>query len=85
MKYRKASEVLPDALLKEVSKYVEGETLYFPKNNKRKTWGENTGTRQYYKLRNNEIKSKYLNGDTIEGLAKTYNLSVESVKKIIYK
>ena len=32
MKYKKASDVLPEELVKEVQKYAAGETLYFPKD-----------------------------------------------------
>ena len=52
MKYKKASDVLPDELLKEVQKYVDGEALYFPKHKKRKNWGENTGAQDFYKRKN---------------------------------
>ncbi len=84
MKYRKASDVLPDELLKEVQKYVSGEALYFPKYKNRKQWGESTGARDYYKKRNNEIRSKYAEKISIDTLAEQYNLSIESIKKIIY-
>ena len=85
MRYRKASEVLPDELLKEVQKYVNGETLYFPKRKGRQKWGESTGARVYYKQRNNEIKEKFVQGVSIEALAKQYSLSVESIRKIVYQ
>lgn len=85
MKYRKASEVLPDELLKEVQKYVSGEALYFPKYKSRQKWGERTGARNYYKQRNNEIRGKYAQKVSIEVLAEQYNLSIDSIKKIIYR
>lgn len=31
MKYVNAAEILPDKLLKELQKYIEGEVLYVPK------------------------------------------------------
>lgn len=85
MKYRKASEVLPDELLKEVQKYVSGEALYFPKYKSHQKWGESTGARDYYKQRNNEIRDKYAQKVSIEALAEQYNLSVYSLRKIIYR
>ena len=85
MRYRKASDVLPDELLREVQKYVSGEALYFPKYNERKKWGEATGASVYYKQRNAEIKEKFAQNISIEKLADEYNLSVESIKKIIYQ
>ncbi len=36
MKYRNASDILPDELLKEVQKYTSGETLCIPSNIERK-------------------------------------------------
>jgi Mor family transcriptional regulator len=85
MKYRKASEVLPDELLKEVQKYVSGEALYFPTNKSRRKWGENNGTRVYYKQRNNEIREKYAQKVSIEALAEQYCLSIDSIRKIVYQ
>lgn len=85
MRYRKASDVLPDELLKEVQKYAAGETLYFPKDKERKAWGENSGARRYFAERNEEIRQKYLQKTSIDRLADEYCLSVESVRKIVFK
>lgn len=84
MKYRKANEVLPDELLREVQKYVSGETLYIPKCQSRQKWGENSGAREYYRQRNREIRIKFHSGTQPEKLAEEYGLSVESVRKILY-
>ena len=85
MKYRKASEVLPDELLKEVQKYVNGEALYFPKYKERKKWGENSGAKNLYKQRNEEIRDKYLQKITFETLSQEYCLSIETIRKIVYE
>jgi len=85
MKYRNASDILPDALLKEVQKYAAGETLYFPKDKQRKKWGETTGSRAFFKERNAEIRQKYLSKMSIEHLADEYCLSVESIRKIVFR
>jgi len=85
MKYRKASDVLPEKLLRKVQKYAAGETLYIPKDNVRKKWGENTGAREYFQERNEEIRQKYLQKRSIEHLADEYCLSVETIRKIIFK
>ncbi|WP_160688773.1 CD3324 family protein [Clostridium sp. C2-6-12] len=85
MKYRKASDVLPDELLKEVQKYVSGEALYFPKYKSRQKWGESTGAKDYYKQRNIEIREKFAQKISIESLAEQYNLSIESIRKIVYQ
>jgi len=49
MKYRNASDILPDELLKEVQKYTSGETLYIPSSKERKKWGHGSGARIFYK------------------------------------
>ena len=85
MKYRKASEVLPDALLREVQKYVSGEALYIPRRKERQKWGAGTGSRDYYQQRNEEIRSRYRAGESMEALAIRYHLSVESIRKILYR
>ena len=84
MKYKNASDVLPESLLREVQKYAAGETLYFPKDRERKKWGEITGARSYYQERNAEIRQKYLQKMSIEHLADEYCLSVETIRKIVF-
>lgn len=85
MKYRNASDVLPDELLKEVQKYISGETLYIPNGLERKKWGHDSGARTFYKQRNEEIRCKYYNKVSIDSLSDEYCLSVETIKKIVYK
>ena len=85
MKYKKASDVLPEDLIKEVQKYAAGETLYFPKDRARKNWGEITGARSFYQQRNEQIRQKYLNKTSIAHLADEYCLSVETIRKIVFK
>jgi len=85
MKYRNASDVLPEELLKEVQKYAAGETLYFPKDKERQKWGEKTGARAFFQERNSEIRQKYLQKMSIEHLADEYCLSAETVRKIVFK
>ena len=85
MKYKNASDVLPENLLKEVQKYAAGETLYFPKDKERGKWGAATGSRAFFQERNAEIRQKYLQKMSIEHLADEYNLSVETIRKIVFK
>ena len=85
MKYKNASDVLPEDLVRAVQAYAAGETLYFPNDKQRKKWGEGTGAREYFRLRNEEIRQKYLQKTSIEHLADEYCLSVETVRKIIFK
>lgn len=85
MCYKNGKEVLPAALLKELQKYVQGEIIYIPKeNNVRKAWGENNGTRKLIRERNIEIYTSYKSGVTITTLSSSYNLSDDSIRKIIF-
>ena len=86
MKYRNASDILPDELLKEVQKYASGETLYIPGSIERKKWGQSSGARVFYEQRNEEIRNKYffLKVNIYE-LAEEYCLSAETIRKIVYK
>ncbi|MGR9049813.1 CD3324 family protein [Halobacillus faecis] len=85
MKYVNAKDALPIELLKEVQKYIQGETLYVPKSgNTREKWGARTGIRRELSERNRKIKEDYADGKSIEAIAGNYHLSVETIKKIIY-
>ena len=59
MKYKNAAHVLPDELLKEVQKYVTGEAIYIPKQEEKRKWGEGSGARQFYRERNERIRTDY--------------------------
>lgn len=85
MKYKNASDVLPEKLLREVQKYAAGETLYFPKEDGRAKWGEKTGAREFFRHRNDEIRQKYLAKFSIRHLADEYCLSEETIRKIVFK
>ena len=85
MKYRNASDILPDELLREVQKYACGETIYIPNSMERKKWGHGSGARVFYKQRNEEIRNKYFNKVSIDDLAEEYCLSTETIRKIVYK
>lgn len=84
MKYVKA-DVLPEKLLKEVQKYINGSMIYIPKpEGVRKEWGTNSGSRSYINHRNNEIRQKFSQGITIDQLSEQFFLSFDSIKKIVY-
>lgn len=86
MKYRNASEILPDELLKELQKYAPGEILYIPSDKTRKKWGADTGAKVFYEQRNQDIRHKYFHlKTTIEALCQEYNLSDETIRKILYR
>jgi Mor family transcriptional regulator len=85
MKYRRASEVLPEELLREVQKYAQGEALYVPKAKERKKWGEDSGARSFYQQRNEEIREKYSQKVSVERLADDYCLSEDMIRKILFR
>jgi hypothetical protein len=85
VRYVKAEMILPDNLVREIQKYIQGEYLYIPSQpEKRKKWGENSGNREYIRNRNEDIRSKHKNGYAIDNLAEEFFLSIDSIKKIIY-
>ncbi|WP_243299042.1 CD3324 family protein [Bacillus litorisediminis] len=86
MQYKNGKEVFPPSLLKEVQKHIQGELIYIPKqNNQRAGWGEVNGSRRLLARRNEEIYQLYSDGWSFEKLEQKYNLSIESIRKIIYK
>ena len=85
MSYKKATSVLPLELVREIQKYVQGETIYIPKPEKTyKEWGTLSGGRNRIDERNMSLKQAYRNGIPMDQLANEHFLSVETVKKIIY-
>lgn len=60
MKYINASKVLPEQLIKEIQKYVQGETLYIPKEETTyRNWGSLSGGRQLLDQRNAAIRRTF--------------------------
>lgn len=85
MDKKNAKAILPDDLLEELQKYIQGEYLYVPKaDGSRKKWGEKSGTRRELSERNAKIRLAFNQGTTIEELAETFYLAENSIKKIVY-
>ncbi|WP_342551755.1 CD3324 family protein [Paenibacillus sp. FSL R7-0652] len=85
MKYVNADVILPEELLIEIQKYIQGSMVYIPiPEGRRKKWGENSGSRTYLSQRNETIRQQYSDGLTIAALSDEYCLSRDSIKKIIY-
>ena len=61
MSYISAEDVLPKELIETIQQYVSGKSIYIPCKEK-KVWGSQTKTKQYYKIRNQEICIKHKNG-----------------------
>lgn len=86
MNYISANDILPDKLLQEVQKYVQGKSIYIPApEDCRKKWGQLSGQRDYLHQRNMLIKQSFRQGISVAQLAQTYWLSEETIKKIVYK
>ncbi len=84
MKYENAIDVLPKDLLERVQKFAAGKLLYIPKTVERLPWGNESEYKKYLNERNAEIQREFADGKTIYGLSDEYNLSVDSIKKIVY-
>jgi len=86
VRYRNATDIFPDELLKEIQKYSEGELIYVPRAEERKQWGSNSGARSYYIERNAQIRKKHeQEGMKIGELASEYSLSTDTIRRILYK
>jgi Mor family transcriptional regulator len=86
LRYKNGKEILPAELLKELQKYIQGELIYIPTMEaERKGWGECNGTRESIRKRNVDIYKLYKEGLTISELMSRYNLSEDSIRKIICK
>ena len=85
MSYVNAKEVLPDDLIQEIQKYVDGKVLYIPcKSEKSLSWGERNGAKDKLARRNKEIVSRLYSGESIAELGKMYFLSDKRIQGIIY-
>ena len=62
MGYRNAQEIFPEGLLKQIQRYVSGETIYVPARDERKAWGETSGYQQYIRERNEKIRTDFQPG-----------------------
>ena len=82
MSYIRAEDILPKELIDTIQQYVSGRSVYIPCKEK-KLWGSQTKTKQYYKIRNQEICKKYKNGISVKILATTYSLSEKSIQRIL--
>lgn len=82
MSYISAEDVLPKELIETIRQYVSGKSIYIPCKEK-KVWGSQTKTKQYYKVRNQEICMKHKNGVSSKTLATIYSLSEKHVQRIL--
>lgn len=77
--------MLPEKLIAEIQKYVQGETIYIPKpDTSHERWGTRSGARKQLDERNAAIRQAFKQGRSIGELAEHHFLSVETIKKIVY-
>lgn len=84
MKYKNAQDILPEKLLRQLQRYVAGETIYIPAGDEKKSWGESSGYQQYIRERNQRIRREFAAGQSIDALMDAYCLSYDSIKRIVY-
>ena len=81
MSYVNADEVLPEDLIREIQKYVDGKVLYIPRRSEKAMgWGEKNGAKNRLAKRNKEIVSRFNSGETIAELGKMFFLSEKRKK-----
>ena len=84
MGYRNAQEIFPEGLLRQIQRYVSGETIYVPARKERKSWGESSGYQQYIRERNTAIRAGFSERLSIEDLSARYALSYDTIRRIVY-
>ena len=82
MSYISAEDILPKELIEIIQQYVSGKSIYIPCKEK-KVWGSQTKTKQYYKMRNKEICTKFKKGISVKKLAEEYSLSEKSIQRVL--
>ncbi len=86
MSYINAEKVLPAGLIDEIRSYTGGGLIYIPPDKTaRREWGSKSGARQMLEARNNEIRQKKREGMSVSQLAEEYNLSEDTIKRILYR
>jgi Mor family transcriptional regulator len=84
--YIKAEEVLPEELIRQIQKYVDGVYIYIPrKPGARHPWGQKTDYKTELKIRNDRIRSDYAAGTSVAALSRRYHLSEKSIRRILQK
>lgn len=84
MGYIKAVDVLPDELISEIQKYIDGQMLYVPRKcEEHAGWGEKSGIRERLEKRDKKIVDEYVSGKAIPDLSRAYYLSEKSIQRII--
>ena len=85
MSYIKAEEILPEELIRQIQKYVDGVYIYIPrKPGTRHPWGQKTNYKSELKIRNERIRNDYAAGLCVASLSRKYHLSEKSIRRILH-
>ncbi|WP_416293185.1 CD3324 family protein [Paenibacillus illinoisensis] len=85
MNYINADAILPEELLKEIQRHIQGGLVYIPKPKEaHQKWGEKSGSRAVVRERNDQIRRLFAAGVTVHELTERFFLSIDSIKKIVY-
>ena len=86
MSYVNADEILPEDLVREIQRYIDGSVLYIPRKDENfLSWGEKNGTKDRLAKRNREIVNRYYSGVTAAELGVMYFLSEKRIQGIIHE
>ena len=85
MKYKNAKNILPEELIIQIQKYIQGDIIYIPIQRNKVSWGEKSGAKDAIHSRNKEIFELYNKGYSLEEIQGIFNLSESSIRKIISK
>lgn len=82
MRYKNVNEILPPELIEAIQEYIQGESIYIPKKEKR---AHNAYTEYKIELhkRNSRIYNQHLEGVNNADLAKYFNLAESSIRRIL--
>ena len=84
MSYIKAEEILPEELIRQIQKYVDGVYIYIPrKPGTRHAWGQETDYKAELKIRNDSIQNDHASGVSVALLSRKYHLSEKSIRRIL--
>ena len=73
MSYKNSIGLLPEELIEQIQQYVVGKVIYIPKKQEnKKSWGENTDTKQFLALCNSQICFDFKSGMSIQQISKKY-------------
>ena len=83
MSYVNADKILPEDLIREIQRYVDGKAVYIPRKDENMlSWGEKSGIKDKLAKRNKEIVSRYYSGITVAELGSMYFLSEKRIEEM---